>query len=293
VCWSSSFSPPRPHPTSQQSLGSCVRSPLTQNKKVAVGVLKTLDLFARCHHPRTYSGAGKPSPWLLALLLTTELRYESFTPNSIRVSPSSLSESADLALHVAAFAVLQTLPQDHATLLALQVLLAIYILWTSLQLVLRYRTSPPLFGPLYRADSLGSFWARTWHNAFASPCTSLAYHPVRRTLARMGVPKDVARGVGLVAAFALMGGFHVYALSPIVGREGLRRVGWFFVGNGVGVVVEAGLWGREGSMGRKRRWGRAVLAWVFEVGVAAWVVRGCGVPEGLGGVRWGEVCDAR
>lgn len=159
--------------------------------------------------------------------------------------------------------------------------------------MLRYKSSPPLFGPLYLADSLGGFWARTWHNAFASPCTSLAYHPVRHMLSRMGAPLEVARGVGLVAAFALMGAFHVYALSPLVGRDGLNRVGWFFVGNGVAVVAEAGIWGKDREMGYKKRWARAGVAWVFEVMVAAWVVRGCGVPEGLGGVRWGEACDAR
>lgn len=263
---------------------------------VSVGILKTLDLFARRHHPMIYSGPSpEPSPRILALLLTTELRYESFSPNPIRSSHSPFSESTDLLLHSVAFAVMQTLPQNLAPLLALEVLLAIYILWTSLQLVLRYHNSPPLFGPLYLADSLAGFWARTWHNAFASPCTSLAYHPVRRGLSRVGLPLGVARGVGLVAAFALMAGFHVYALSPLIGREGLRRVGLFFVGNGVAVVVEAGVWGvdRGPGMGRKTRIGRAVLAWAFELGLSSWVVKGCGVPEGLGGVRWREICDVR
>ncbi|OBT54683.1 hypothetical protein VE04_07729, partial [Pseudogymnoascus sp. 24MN13] len=215
---------------------SCPPAASLMNFGVAVGVLKTLDIFARRHHPRTYAGASQPSPSLLALLLTTELRYESFTPNPTRVATSPFSEPTDLALHIAAFAALQMLPQEHAVILALQVLLTIYILWTTLQLVLRYQDSPPLFGPLYQADSLGGFWAKTWHNAFASPCTSLAYHPVRRALSRIGLPIDAARAGGLVAAFALMGAFHVYALSPLIAREGLRRVWWFFVGNGVAVV---------------------------------------------------------
>lgn len=261
--------------------------------QVAVGVLKTLDIFARRHHPRIYNGSIHLPPSLLALLLTTELRYESFTPNPIRVSTSPFSEPTDLALHIAAFAALQMLPQEHAVILALQVLLTIYILWTTLQLILRYHDSPPLFGPLYQADSLGGFWAKTWHNAFASPCTSLAYHPVRRALSRVGLPLEAARAGALVAAFALMGAFHVYALSPLLGREGLRRVWWFFVGNGVAVVFETGLWGKESKMGRGKRRGRAILAWAFEVGFAAWVVKGCGVPEGLGGIRWLEVCEVR
>ncbi|OBT92139.1 hypothetical protein VE01_10102 [Pseudogymnoascus verrucosus] len=272
---------------------NCPPAASLMNFGVAVGVLKSLDIFARRHHPRTYAGSAPLPPSLLALLLTTELRYESFTPNPIRVSTSPFSEPTDLALHIAAFAALQMLPQEHAVILALQVLLTIYILWTTLQLILRYHDSPPLFGPLYQADSLGGFWAKTWHNAFASPCTSLAYHPVRRALSRIGLPIDAARAGGLVAAFALMGAFHVYALSPLIAREGLRRVWWFFVGNGVAVVFETGVWGKESSMGRGRRRGRAVLAWAFEIGFAAWVVRGCGVPEGLGGIRWGEVCEIR
>jgi len=46
-------------------------------------------------------------------------------------------------------------------------------------MVVRYKTSPALFGPLYLADSLTGFWSETWHNAFASPCTSLVYGPLR------------------------------------------------------------------------------------------------------------------
>ncbi|KAL5347010.1 hypothetical protein ACLOAV_008153 [Pseudogymnoascus australis] len=262
---------------------------------LTLGALASLKPSTSSPAATTHASTTAPptSPSLLALLLTTELRYESFTPNPIRVSTSPFSEPTDLALHIAAFAALQMLPQEHAIILALQVLLTIYILWTTLQLILRYHDSPPLFGPLYQADSLGGFWAKTWHNAFASPCTSLAYHPVRRALSRVGLPIEAARAGGLVAAFALMGAFHVYALSPLLGREGLRRVWWFFVGNGVAVVFETGLWGKESKMGRGRRRGRAILAWAFEVGFAAWVVKGCGVPEGLGGIRWLEMCEVR
>ena len=98
--------------------------------------------------------------WLLALIIITELRYESFTPNHIRVSKDqeNFNELAQLGIHVAIFAFLQALPQNLPTVLAFEVMLAIYILWTSMQLLLRYKSSPALFGPLYLIDSLTGFW---------------------------------------------------------------------------------------------------------------------------------------
>jgi hypothetical protein len=90
----------------------------------------------------------------------TELRYESFTPNHIRVpkTQENFSEPVQLAVHIGIFAFLQSLPQVYPTVLAFEVQLAIYILWTSIQLLLRYKSSPALFGPLYLADSLTGFW---------------------------------------------------------------------------------------------------------------------------------------
>lgn len=122
--------------------------------------MKILDLWARRHSPLAYTAGKKPADWLFALILITELRYESFTPNHVRVpkNQENFSEPVQLIVHIAIFAVLQSLPQDFPTVLALEVLLAIYIIWTSLQLLLRYKTSPALFGPLYLADSLTGFW---------------------------------------------------------------------------------------------------------------------------------------
>lgn len=122
--------------------------------------MKALDIFARRNSLPTYSAGPRPATWLLALIILTELRYESFTPNHIRVSRSreNFSEMTQLAIHILAFALLQSLPQVHPTVIAFEVLLAIYIIWTSLQLVLRYKSSPALFGPLYLADSLSGFW---------------------------------------------------------------------------------------------------------------------------------------
>lgn len=123
--------------------------------------MKLLDIYARRNNLPKFNVLRKQQPdWFLALVVLTELRYESFTPNHIRVpkDQENFNEPLQLGIHVAAFAFLQTLPQNLPTVLAFEVLLAIYIIWTSLQQVLRYKSSPALFGPLYKADSLTGFW---------------------------------------------------------------------------------------------------------------------------------------
>ena len=122
--------------------------------------MKILDIFARRHSLPEYTAGKRPADWLLPIIVITELRYESFTPNHIRIDKKdeTFSEPMQLGIHLSAFVVLQSLPQIYPTVLAFEVLLSIYIIWTSMQLVLRYKSSPALFGPLYRADSLSGFW---------------------------------------------------------------------------------------------------------------------------------------
>lgn len=122
--------------------------------------MKLLDIWVRRHSMPTYTAGRRPPDWLYALILMAELRYESFTPNNVRVSVDheNFSEPLQLGIHIGAFALLQALPQNLPTILAFEVLLSIYIIWTSLQLLLRYKSSPALFGPLYLIDSLTGFW---------------------------------------------------------------------------------------------------------------------------------------
>ncbi|KAI9835801.1 MAG: hypothetical protein M1838_005198 [Thelocarpon superellum] len=258
-----------------------------QNFAIAIGSMKLLDLVARRRAPPRYTASETPpSGWLLSWIVLTELRYESFTPNPIRVPPGAagLSEAGQLAIHLGGFAVLQALPQDYAFVLALEVLLAIYIIWTSIQLVLRYKTSPLLFGPLYMANSLSSFWSETWHNAFASPCESLAYTPLRKWLGALGFPLPAARSVGILGAFGLMAVFHVYALQPILPPQSLVRIGLFFVLNGVATVVEGAIWGR------KKHWVKTAMAWIFEALLASWTAEEARIPHGLGSITWKDMC---
>lgn len=298
----------------------------TNRNVVAIGVMKALDLYARRHFPPQYAYEVRPSDAMLALYYLTELRYESFTPSHVHTAPApwtsenstteptaaekarakakarararirrawpaiklDFSEPANLVIHGALFGVLQAgFSQFNAAVLALQILLAIYVLWESLQLLLRYRTSPPLFGPIYKASSLSTFWGETWHSAFASPCRSLAYGPLRYRLPPHGVPEDFARGIGIIASFALMGFFHVYALAPLLPIDAQARICAFFLVNGVGTVIEDALWGK------REHWVKALLAWVFELGVASWTVEGLSVPHGLRNIEWSSLCDVK
>ncbi|KAI1946424.1 hypothetical protein LOZ12_005944 [Ophidiomyces ophidiicola] len=279
---------------------------------IAIGVMKSLDFYARRHSPPKYTNENAPPDRIIALLYLIELRYESFTPNHVRTPPAPLKEAAtktrtrtrpkklhfniselnlsepiNLVIHILFFLILQQFfPQSNSTVLAVQILLAVYIIWEIMQLFLRYRTSPPLFGPIYAATSLGSFWRVTWHSAFASPCHSLVYSPLRRYLPiRYGIPVSFARGMGIIASFMLMGLFHVYGLAPLLPLDALLRISAFFLLNGIGIVMEEAMWGRQ------THWGKTLLAWVFELAIASWTVEGLSVPRGLRNLSWANICN--
>ncbi|KAF2186797.1 hypothetical protein K469DRAFT_705305 [Zopfia rhizophila CBS 207.26] len=278
---------------------SCAAFRALLNFAVAVGTMKLLNIHSLLltnSFPQ-YTAGKTPRPSILALILLTELRYESFTPNPIRLPPPPktpfansphrrqlfYSEYVQILLHLAIFTILQSLPQ-YPFIKALGILLTIYIIWTSMQLVVRYRTSPPLFGPIYLADSLAAFWTETWHNAFAAPCLSLAYTPTLSLLLALRFPRQIARSAGVVASFTLMAVFHMYALAPLLSDQGMKRIGVFFVGNGVLTVVEVAVWGK------KRHWVRALMAWGIELSLASWTVIAIPVADGVLGADWKGLC---
>ncbi|CAD6445706.1 a59f2995-1bf8-4302-a529-516135086104 [Sclerotinia trifoliorum] len=266
---------------------SCGPVAALRNFAIGTGIFKILDIYTR--HLSLPQLKNEPPTYKHALLLLTEMRYESFAPNFIPISRSqeSFNEYLQFAIHIAIFCALQTLPQDWALVLAFEVELSIYITWTAIQLLVKYKSSPALFGKLYAVESLGDFWSKTWHNAYSAPCSSLAYKPLRQALPKLGVPVPIARSAGVLAAFLLMAAFHVYCLAPMLTEKALFRVGMFFILNGFATVGETVVWGRKES------WMKTVLAWMTEMGLAAWTASALGIPRGINGIRWAELCEVR
>ncbi|KAF2739274.1 hypothetical protein EJ04DRAFT_508978 [Polyplosphaeria fusca] len=269
---------------------------------VEIATMKLLDIHAlnlTSSFPR-YSSGSAPRPSIMALVYITELRWESFTPNVIRQVPNSkypfpksarlnrlfYSELVQLLIHVGIFIMLQSLP-PWDWVKGQGILYTIWIVWTAIQLVLRYKTSPPLFGPIYLADSLASFWTETWHNAFVSPCLTLAYTPTMFLLRQLGAPKPVCRAAAVFSGFLLMAIFHVYALQPMLTEEGEWRIGMFFILNGVFTVIEVAIWGK------KRHWFRAVMAWAIELSLSSWAVAAVDVADGVLEADWKDLCTLR
>ncbi|KAF1997501.1 hypothetical protein P154DRAFT_496914 [Amniculicola lignicola CBS 123094] len=274
----------------------CAAMQAVSNFIVAGATMKLLDIHALTLFSRlpAYTTSPSPSPSLLSFLLLTELRYESFTPNPIRLPPFYthlhtkphplfFTEPTQFLLHTLLLLLLHSLP-PYPPLKALTILFTIYILWTSTQLLLRYPTSPPLFGPIYLASGISTFWTETWHNAFTSPCLSLAYTPTLALVSRLRIPRSIARATAVIVAFSLMAVFHMYTLAPLLSAEGTKRVGVFFVANGVGTVGERVVWGK------RRGLGRAVATWGFELVVASWVVAEVEVAEGMLRGDWRGLC---
>ncbi|KAF1969229.1 hypothetical protein BU23DRAFT_557906 [Bimuria novae-zelandiae CBS 107.79] len=266
---------------------------------IAIGIMKLLELHLLSLQKSLpeYAAGIPPRPTIMALLWLTELRYESFTPNPIRLAPlprypfpSSpkkrrifYSEPVQLLIHIAIFVTLQSMPQ-YAPVKAFGVLLSIWIVFTACQIAFRYTNSPPLLGPIFLADSLATFWTETWHNVFTSPCLTLAYNPTLWMLTKFAVPRKIARAFAVIASFALMAVFHAEVMSPILSREGKMRIGLFFVLNGLFTVIEAALWGK------KRDWRRALMAWIIELSLASWAVETAQVADGLLNADWRGLC---
>ncbi|KAA8570461.1 hypothetical protein EYC84_002742 [Monilinia fructicola] len=199
------------------------------------------------------------------------------------------NEPLQFVIHAAIFCALQALPQDWALVLAFEVQLSIYLIWTGIQLLVRYKSSPALFWAIVCCRELGRLLVQNMaHNVFSAPCASLAYDPLRKSLPKLGVPgPDRSIGGNPGGFFFLMAVFHVYALAPMLTDKALLRIGMFFVLNGFATVGEALVWGRRES------WVKTGLAWVTEMSLGGLDSRRAGIPRGVHGIRVGELCGVK
>ena len=81
--------------------------------------------------------------------------------------------------------------------------------------------------------------------------------------------------------------FHVWSFEPYVGREGLIRIGLFFIANGVGSIVDFWIWGTKNTLVR------IFVNWVFEVFWAQYAAAKCDVPDGLMAIDFKNICRVR
>lgn len=250
----------------------CSQADIILRLACGTAIMKALDMFFRRPQPPKLNWNATPAVYAFYLLI--ELRYESFDISTARKSSINLSDDTDYGIHLAAFLLLQCFPQSPVPK-AFGVLLAIWLIWNSMHYVLKYRNSPPLFGPIYRAENLSYFWTQTWHNAYTSPTRTLGYRPMRMVFGPIG---------GVMGGFGLMAIFHVWALAPYVEPDGLFRVAVFFLANGAGSIADYWVWEKRNT------WMRVLVNWGFEVYLAQYTVAKFGIPDGLLAIDYRNIC---
>lgn len=97
------------------------------------------------------------------------------------------------------------------------------------------RWEPFPFQQPYLATSLESFWSRHWHSFLRRPLIVFAYNPLQRFSSRLGLKREIGKGAGLVASFALSGLIHEICLECLANQyydDFLRsRHGHTYLGN--------------------------------------------------------------
>jgi Membrane bound O-acyl transferase family len=250
----------------------CPQADIILRLACGTAIMKVLDMFFRRHQPPKLNRHASPAVYAFHLLI--ELRYESFDISTARKSALNFSDNTEYAIHLATFLFLQCLPQS-PVVKAFGILLAIWLIWNFMHYILKYRDSPPLFGPIYRAENLSYFWTQTWHNAYTSPTRTLGYRPMRKVFGPIG---------GVMGGFGLMAIFHVWALAPYVEPDGLFRVAVFFIANGAGSVADYWLWEKRNT------WTRILVNWAFEVFLAQYTAAKFDIPDGLMAIDYKNIC---
>jgi hypothetical protein len=251
----------------------CPQTDIILRLACGTAIMKALDMFFRRHQPPKLNWSANSA--VQAFYLLIELRYESFNISTAREGETCSRDSlTKCAIHLLIFLGLQLMPQL-PVVKALGVLFAIWLIWTFMHQILKYRRSSPLFGSIYRSANLCSFWKDTWHNAYTSPVRTLGYRPVRKVFGPIG---------GVIGGFIVMAIFHVWAFAPYLRPEGLYRVAVFFMANGVGCILDHGIWGERST------WTRVIVNWLYEVFWAQYTVRECDIPDGLLAIEFRNIC---
>jgi hypothetical protein len=241
----------------------------------STAIMKSLDIYFRRNNPPVLKFPATPS--MYAFYLLVELRYESFDITTARPRNSKLSTGFEYTIHLSIFVLLQMLPQT-PIVKAFCVLFGTWLSWTFLNFFLKYPRSPSLFGPLYAAENLCSFWKETWHNVYTSPVRTLGYRPIRKLFGP--VP-------GVLAGFGVMAIFHVWSLAPYVKPEGLLRVALFFMANGVGCVIDYAIWGERSTVLR------TIVSWIYEIYWAQYTIAKCDLPGPWIEIDFEHMCRTR
>lgn len=127
---------------------------------------------------------------------------------------------------------------------------------------------PPISDAPWAATSLGDFWSRRWHQAFRHAFVRLGYRPGRAVAGRVG---------GVLGAFTLSAVMHDICIWAMGRGTDFRKIGGFFLLNGVGVALEhifervAGR--RVGGVGGWV-WTMVFLLTTGSLMVDAWLMRG-------------------
>lgn len=233
--------------------------------------MKALEMYIRRSRP-PIPKYPMSNAWY-AFNLLWELRFESFDISTVRAPPYEFNETSEFFLHAVLFGIFQFLPQTNLVK-ADSMIISIYLLWTFCNYFLRYRHSVALFGPIWRATDLSSFWSETWHNAFSSPCHVLGYKQFRR----------FGKVPAVCAAFFLMGIWHAWSLAPIVAPAGRIRVLVFFVSQALGCALDTAIWKHHKTTLRM------ICSWMYCNYWALWTVRELSIPDGVTNIAWNHMC---
>lgn len=220
----------------------------------------------------------QPSALWLSLRLMYEQRYVSFDISNQKLM-ASLRQGGFVTYlkHLLLFIVLCYAP-SYSPIKALRLLDSIYLIWTCgavvVDITIPYDREnspppPPLFQPLWTANSLENFWSRTWHSVFYSQIVSLGFKPA------YALTKSYP--IALLASFAVSGLYHVYGLSPVLGSYGSFCVFLFFIVNAIGIMVERVLFGKPSQT--KHKTARLIFAWLWCLTAASWTAERMDLPE--------------